>query len=130
MNVKGSAMICPNCGHQNRAHAKFCEECGIVLPSNPAARASAVAPQALSTTPRRNEPARANPSVEDREPYPSGTTMLAGLRTDDGRARRIFALVALALLLWLCACCGLLLFAFYALTQNPGTSLLSIVVSV
>ncbi len=127
-------MICPNCGKHNREGAKFCDECGIVLPT------SAAAPRATTTPP--NTPYAARPqrmvarrAVSDEPPtpvldetadtrsdeQPSGTTMLDDIgQSDTGRARRMFALIAGLLILSLCVCCGAAAIALYALTQNPS----------
>ena len=120
-------MICPNCGHANREVAKFCEECGIVLPmARPAgapARPTREMPRRPQARPVVTDLAEAETQerlVEGEDEQPSGTTMLDNLgRSDDGRARRTFALVAALLILSLCICCGAAAVGLYTLTQNP-----------
>ncbi len=118
-------MICPNCSHNNREGAKFCEECGIVLPSGSAA---AYAPmRAQSAIPRRAAPLRPNPPppIEPSDPQPSGTTMLGAMASmNSARARQILALAALAVVvLLLCSGCAIAGLTLYVLTQNQGMAL-------
>ncbi len=47
-----AAMPCAACGHDNRAHAKFCVECGARLPAAPAAAAPSAGPDPRAYTPR------------------------------------------------------------------------------
>src|SRR5690348_6702855 len=104
-------MNCPNCGHPVRAGAKFCEECGIVLPVTAATETAqpgtATQPAAGPVAPtRRAEPyqAQAASGEETAQEHPSGTTMLPPANI--GQARRTFALVAVGLIALLCCCCA------------------------
>jgi hypothetical protein len=120
-------MICPNCGHTAREGAKFCEECGIVLPVSSTAELPRSRPAPLpNTVGRRVEPYQtqtsAMPSDDPPLDDPSGTTMLPP--PDARRARRTFALVALALVLVLCCCCGLAAASLYYLSQQPPSVVL------
>jgi zinc ribbon protein len=121
-------MICPNCRHNNRAGAKFCEECGIVLPSSSAGSASPLSapvaptpqPRAPSVAPRRAEPYRTvPPSASSDQPRPSGTTMLPP--ADSGNARRMFTFIALGLIVVLCICCSLAALTLYLISQNQSS---------
>jgi len=126
-------MICPNCGKQNREGAKFCDECGIVLPASAAGARPVSAPPSPTYAARPQRPiARrvvsdeavtpptdpaSEPSADD---YPSGTTMLDNIgQSDTGRSRRTFALIAGLLVLSLCVCCGAAAVALYVWTQSP-----------
>ena len=123
-------MICPNCGHANREAAKFCEECGIVLPMARSARpATRATREAQPRRPQARRVVNDVPEAETQEPaaaeaaddQPSGRTMLDNLRrSEDGRARRTFALVAALLILSMCVCCGAAAVGLYTLTQNPS----------
>ncbi len=117
-------MICPNCGQENRVGAKFCDECGIVLPTSVAARPANVPPRATYAPQPQRPVAR---RVESEEPgeeteadeQPSGTTMLGGmLKSDSEGARRTFAILAGLLVLALCFCCGAAAVALYVFYQS------------
>jgi zinc ribbon protein len=118
-------MNCPNCGHPVRGGAKFCEECGIVLPvmsATEAAQPGATAkPAAGPVAPtRRAAPYRAQAaSAEDALQEPSGTTMLPP--PNIGQARRTFAMVAVGLIVLLCCCCaGAAGILIYLISQPTG----------
>ncbi|MEP7198342.1 MAG: zinc ribbon domain-containing protein [Chloroflexota bacterium] len=114
-------MICPNCGHHVREGAKFCDECGIVLP---AGAASDAAPRPVAGRPSNVAPRRAEilPAAESAsptgDPYPSGTTMLP---PDSGQARRTLAIVAIAVIVVLFCCCGAAAIALWYVSQNLQT---------
>ena len=118
-------MNCPNCGHPVRGGAKFCEECGIVLPvtaaTEAAQSAATVQPAAGAVAPTRHaEPYRAQAaSGEEADPEPSGTTMLPP--PNIRQARRTFAMVAVVLIALLCCCCaGAAGILIYLMTQPTG----------
>src|SRR6476659_6950176 len=117
-------MNCPNCGHPVRGGAKFCEECGIVLPvtaATEAAQSATTAKPAGQVAPtRRAEPYRAQAaSGEEADREPSGTTMLPPANI--GQARRTFALVAVGLIVLLCCCfAGAAGILIYLITQPTG----------
>ena len=117
-------MICSNCGHNVRESAKFCDECGIVLPvSSPDSGAQPRPGPSASVAPRRVEPYRS--SVEGpTDGQPSGATMLPP--DNAARARRTFVIVAFALILILCCCCGTAAVSLYYLSQNAQTQSLFI----
>ena len=117
-------MICPNCSHSNRVGAKFCEECGIVLPSSsPGTAAPSASPRPQATAPRRAEPFRpAAPSAQTGGAQPGGAMMQSA--SGSGDARRTFALIALVLVFVLCGCCGLAALLLYLITQNPSSAAL------
>jgi hypothetical protein len=121
-------MTCPNCGHYVREGAKFCEECGIVLPATPATEAAQTGPVSQQTSgtplapPRRAGSYRTqSASTRGEEPLeqPSGTTMLPPPNV--GQARRTFATVAVALIALLCCCCGgAAAILLYVMSQPTG----------
>jgi zinc-ribbon domain len=109
-------MTCPNCGHRVRDGAKFCDECGIVLPETTAATAPPEAAQPNAAPRRLEAPSRS------RGPAPSDGGVLSP-PADMGRARRIFALVAIGLVAILCLCCALAAGSIAYLSQNPLNTL-------
>jgi len=114
-------MTCPNCGHPARDGARFCDECGIVLPETTAAAASPEAAQPNAAPRRREAPSRGKGPVSG-SPASSDGGMLPP-PIDTGRARRIFALVAIGLVAILCLCCALAVGSFVYLSQNPLNTL-------
>jgi zinc-ribbon domain len=115
-------MICPNCGHRVRDGAKFCDECGIVLPETTAAAASPEPAQPSAPPRRLSAPMRSTePMGGGSAPYDGG---MLPPPIDMTRARRIFALVAIGLVAILCFCCALAVGSFLYLTQNPASMLL------
>ena len=114
-------MTCPNCGHRVRDGAKFCDECGIVLPDSTGAVASPE-PVLPAPAPRRLEAPNRNRGSFTVKPV-SPDTAVPPPPVDMTRARRIFALVAIALVAVLCFCCAVAIALFYLLTQNSGSML-------
>ena len=122
-------MTCPNCGHYVRDGAKFCEECGIVLPATPATEAAvppgpvpqqpAGAPPAPARRVRPYQTQAATVPGEESPDQPSGTTMLPPPNL--GQARRTFAIVAVGLIVLLCCCCGgAAAILLYVMSQPTG----------
>ena len=114
-------MTCPNCGHRVRDGAKFCDECGIVLPETTAATGSPETAQAGAAPRRLEAPSRSRgPASGSLAPSEGSVLPPPG---DMGRARRIFALVAIGLVAILCLCCALAAASIAYLSQNPLNTL-------
>ena len=110
-------MTCPNCGHRVRDGARFCDECGIVLPETTAAADSPEVAQPIAAPRRLQAPNRSRGSMSGSPVSSEGGTLPPPI--DMGRARRIFALVAIGLAAILCFCCALAVGSFAYLSQNP-----------
>jgi zinc-ribbon domain len=115
-------MTCPNCGHRARDGAKFCDECGIVLPDS-TATPDAPRPVRPIAAPRRLEPVNVSPEAAGNDPSLSSGGLMPP-PVDINRARRIFSLVALGLVAVLCFCCALAIASLAFLSQNPLNTLM------
>lgn len=113
-------MICPNCGHNVREGAKFCDECGIVLPAAPA-NAAKSSPTAGSFVAARTAEASA-PAATGNRPDAGGASGVSMLSPSmDGGGRRIVAIVAgIAALLLCCSCIACAALFWYATNQPPA----------
>jgi hypothetical protein len=96
-------MICPNCGHNVREGAKFCDECGIVLPASAPSAAPAAAPSA-------GDAGGVQETVPGMLPLDSGPG-----------GRRNFAIIAGVLIFVLCCCCAGTAVVGWWLLNQPGT---------
>ena len=113
-------MICPNCGNHTREGAKFCDECGIVLPT------SAPRPTAASAS---FQPTRPADSASAFTP-PTGTTG-AAVSAPPAResafapanpqaTRKAFTIIAGAMVFVLCCICSAAAITLFYLTQGGG----------
>ena len=112
-------MTCPNCGHRVREGAKFCDECGIVLPDSTGAPIAPEAPAPAAPPRRIGPPNRQQGSFSVNAIAPEGGAPPPAVDMD--RARRIFAVVAIVLVAVLCFCCAIAAATLYLLTQNQGS---------
>jgi hypothetical protein len=115
-------MTCPNCGHRVRDGAKFCEECGIVLPESTPAASSPRLTRPL-TAPRRLEPTNVSAESANDDLTQDGRGQMSAPADNTG-SRRIFVVVALGLVALLCFCCALAVASFAYLSQNPPSTLM------
>lgn len=118
-------MICPNCAHNVRDGAKFCDECGIVLPASTASTPATSSPRQSSAsipyfgnTPPPAQPAP-QPSYSDGG-MSGGSMLPPAMDPAGGDGRRKFAIIAGVAVLALCCCCSFFAVAAYFILNQPG----------